>query len=49
MMEVFKQNLSRVSVDMPCPQMVMAGYSRSSMGRAVVLTLVMMGSSCQFL
>ena len=31
-----KSNLSRVSVDIPCPQIVMAGYSREAIGRAVV-------------
>ena len=34
--DVFLWHLSSVSVAMPCPQMVIAGYSRAAIGRAVV-------------
>ena len=40
--------LSRVSVAIPWPQIVMAGYSSAWIGKAVVDTVVRIGLSSQF-
>ena len=42
-------HLSRVSVDIPWPQMVMAGYSRDAIGRAVVCRILIVILQCPLL
>ena len=42
-------HLSRVSVDIPWPQMVMAGYSRDAIGRAVVCQILIVILQCPLL